>query len=132
MQNGSPKTLNTQKIGEDEKYLVGMYDVEILTIPRIYVTTRVDQSSTSNIDIKAPGFVKYSSGNPITGQIFEKNDNGTWDWVANLEDGSKSGIQQLQPGAYRIVYRQINLKKSEYTLEKDFRINSNRTITIQL
>lgn len=132
MQNGNPKTLNTQKIGEDEKYLVGMYDVEILTIPRIYVTTRVDQSSTSNIDIKAPGFVKYSSGNPITGQIFEKNDNGTWDWVANLEDGSKSGIQQLQPGAYRIVYRQKNLKKSEYTLEKDFRINSNRTITIQL
>ena len=132
MQIGDHKTINTQKIGESDKYLVGTYFIEILTTPRIYIQTDVTQSSTSNINIKAPGFMKYSAGHGITGQVFIQNDNGTWDWVINLKDGGKSGIHQLQPGSYRIIYREKEQKRSEYTLEKDFRINSNKTISIQL
>jgi Ca-activated chloride channel family protein len=128
----NPTTLNVQKIGETDKYLVGWYNVEILTLPRIYVSVKVDQSAKETIDIKAPGFMKYSAGSGIVGQVFVKNENGTWDWVYNLENGAKSGKQTLQPGAYRIVYRQKNLKKSEYTIEKDFRINSNKTTSVQL
>lgn len=131
-ENGKHTTLNTQKVGEKDKYICGTYDVEILTIPRIYATVNVTQSSTSYIDIKAPGFLKYNSGNSITGQIFMKNDNGTWQWVLNLEDGSRSGYHQIQPGEYRVVYRDKNQKRSEYTLIKDFRINSNKTTSIQL
>lgn len=132
MQDGKYNTLNVQKVGGTDKYLVGTYQLEILTTPRIYVTTNVEQSSTSTIDIKAPGFLKYTAGNAITAQIFMADDNGKWEWVVNLEDGSRSGIQQLQPGAYRIVLRQKNLQKSEYTIERDFRINSNSTTSIQL
>lgn len=127
-----PKTLNTQKIGGTDKYLVGWYNVEILTLPRIYVSVNVEQSLKASINIKAPGWIKYTAGSAITGQIFTQNDNGTFDWVCNLEDGTKLGKYQLQPGAYRLVYRQKNLKKSEYTLEKNFRINSNKTTSIQL
>jgi Ca-activated chloride channel family protein len=132
MKAGETQTLNTQKVGEEDKYLVGNYDIEILTTPRIYVSATVEQSSTANINIKAPGFVKYSSGSGVIGQIFMKNDNGTWDWVLNLDDGSKNGTHQLQPGAYKLVYRQKLHKKSEYTIEKDFRINSNKTTSVQL
>jgi Ca-activated chloride channel family protein len=127
-----PKTLNTQKIGGTDRYLVGWYNVEILTLPRIYVSVNVEQSLKASINVKAPGWIKYTAGSAITGQIFTQNDNGTFDWVCNLEDGTKSGKYQLQPGAYRLVYRQKNLKKSEYTLEKNFRINSNKTTSIQL
>lgn len=126
------KTLNVQKIGDVDKYLVGWYNIEVLTLPRIYVSVNVEQSQKATINIKAPGWIKYVAGSVITGQIFIKNDNGTWDWVCNLKDGFKSGTHQLQPGAYRVVYRQENLKKSEYTLEKDFRINSNKTTSLQL
>ena len=132
MQSEKPQTLNVQKIEDTDKYLIGYYDIEILTTPRIYVTTEVTQSSTSTINIKAPGFMKYTCGNQITGQVFMQNDNGTWDWVYNFEDGSKSGQHQLQPGAYKVVYRQKNLLRSEYTLEKEFRIISNKTTSIQL
>lgn len=125
-------TLNTQKIGETEKYLVGWYTIEVLTLPRSYISVNVEQSTTSTINIKAPGWVKYVAGTGIVGQIFVKNDNGTWDWVCNMDDGKKSGNHQLQPGAYRIVYRQKNLTKSEYTLQKDFRINSNLTTSLKL
>lgn len=132
MQDGNTSTLNVQKIETKDKYLVGTYTVEILTLPRIYVTVNVEQSSTSDINIKAPGFFSYTGINRITGQIFLKNDNGTWDWVTNLEENSKSGRIQLQPGEYRMVYRQVDLKSSTYTIQNDFRINSNSTTTIKL
>ena len=131
-QEGQNKTLNTQKIGESDKYLVGKYDLEILTLPRIYITASVNQSAITYIDIQAPGIARYSSGNAIVGQIFTKNSNGTWDWVCTLKEGAKTGTWKLQPGLYRLVYRQKKLKSSTYTLEKDFRINSNQTISLRL
>ena len=132
MQDGDPSTLNTQKIGSKDKYIVGTYQIEILTLPRIYATVNVEQSATIDINIKAPGFFKYSGINKITGQVFMKNDNGTWEWVTNLEQNSRSGRIQLQPGEYRLVYRQMDLKSSTYTMQNDFRINSNSTTTIKL
>lgn len=132
IQQDSSATLNVQKIGESDRYLVGWYTIEILTLPRIYIAVNVEQGGTSNINIKAPGWVKYSAGSGITGQIFTENENGTWDWVCNLDSGMKTGNHQLQPGAYRVIYRQKNLTKSEYTLEKDFRINSNLTTSLTL
>ncbi len=132
MQSGAKSTLNTQKINTSDKYIVGTYDIEILTLPRIYVTLNVNQSATSYIDIKAPGFMKYSTGSGIVGQIFTLNSNGTWDWVCNLKDNSTYGTWQLQPGLYKIVYRQKKLKSSSYTMEKEFRINSNSTISLKL
>jgi len=131
-QSGTNKTLNTQKVGSSDKYLVGMYSVEILTLPRIYVTLNINQSTTSHIDIKAPGIMKYSTGSVIVGQIFTENSNGTWDWVCNIKDGSRNGSWSLQPGHYKIVYRQKKLKSSAYTMERKFRINSNKTTSLQL
>jgi len=126
------QTLNTQKVGITDKYIIGKYDIEILTLPRIYITADVEQSNTAYIDIRAPGFLRYSAGHKIVGQIFTENSNGTWDWVCNLNDGSKTGEWQLQPGLYKIVYRPKHLKSSAYTLEKEFRINSNKTTSLRL
>lgn len=126
------QTLNTQKVGVSDKYIVGKYDIEILTLPRIYITVDVEQSNTAYVDIRAPGYMKYSAGHSIVGQIFTKNSNGTWDWVCNLKDGARNDEWQLQPGLYKLVYRQKNHKSSSYTLENDFRINSNKTISLKL
>lgn len=132
MQSGSNTTLNTQKISETDKYIVGKYDLEILTLPRIYITTDIEQSSTSTINISAPGFLNYSAGQTVVGQIFAQNSNGSWDWVCNLDENSRTGEFQLQPGAYRLVYRQSQLKSSTYTMEQNFRINSNKTVSLKL
>lgn len=132
MQSGSNKTLNTQKISETDKYIVGKYDLEILTLPRIYITTDIEQSSTSTINISAPGFLNYNAGQSVVGQIFSQNSNGSWDWVCNLDENSRMGEFQLQPGAYRLVYRQSQLKSSTYTMEQNFRINSNKTVSLKL
>ncbi len=132
MQDGHNATLNVQKMDSRDKYIIGTYQLEVLTLPRTYITVDVTQSSTVDVLIKAPGFFSYSGINPITGQLFLKNDNGTWDWVTNLVENSKSGKIQLQPGEYKMVYRQMALKSSTYTMKSEFRINSNSTTSIKL
>lgn len=130
MQQKNPATINVQSMNSTDKYLVGKYDVEVLTLPRIYMTVEVSQSSTSNIDIAAPGTFSYRVGNYVVAQLFILNGEGKWDWVCNLSQTSLNGSINLQPGNYRLVYRQKNLHSSDYTFEKEIRILSNKTTSL--
>lgn len=132
MQQGKENTLNLQLMNSTDKYIIGKYHAEILTLPRIYMDIEVNQSSTSNIDIPAPGLFSYKISNYIVAQIFTLDSNGKWEWVTNLSQSNLSGYLHLQPGAYRIIYRQKNLPSTSYTFEKDFRIISNKTTSLNL
>lgn len=130
MAHGNPATINVQQAGSTDKYLVGKYDIEILTLPRIYQTVEVTQSSTIKIDIVAPGNFVYKASKPITGQIFSVNGDGTFNWICNLDDQPSNGNWQLQPGNYKVVYRIRDIKSTIYTTEKEFRIYSNKTTSL--
>lgn len=132
MEESKQKTINVQAMGTTDKYIVGKYDLEILTLPRTYVTVDVNQSSKTYVDIVAPGFFSYSAGVSISGQVFTINGDGTFTWVCNLNNSDLSGIWQLQPGNYKVVYRQKKEVKTIYTYEKEFRIYSNKTTSINL
>jgi len=132
MQSGSTSTINVQQINTTDKYIVGRYKLEILTLPRTYFDVDVTQSSTASVDVMAPGYLSYKTAHLIVGQVFVVKEDGTFEWVCNLDQETKSGYWQLQPGAYRIVYREKNLKSSSNTIEKDFRVTSNKTSSINL
>jgi Ca-activated chloride channel family protein len=132
MQNDNPATINVQKVNNTDKYLVGKYDLEILTLPRTNVQVEVSQSSTIHVDIPAPGIFNYRSFNTLVAQLFVFRENGTVEWVCNLDESFRNGSLYLQPGNYKLVYRPKQLKSSAYTVEKIFRINSNKTTTINL
>lgn len=132
MEESKTETINVQPMGSTDKYIVGKYDLEILTLPRTYVTLDVNQSSKSYVDIIAPGFFSYSLTNLISGQVFTINDDGSFSWVCNLSNTDLSGIWQLQPGKYKVVYRQKKEVKTIYTYEKEFRIYSNKTTSLNL
>ncbi len=132
MQHGKSSTINVQKMNSTDKYIVGKYDLEILTLPRTYMTVDVSQSSTVYVDIMAPGFLNYKTVQPIVAQLFLIGESGTLEWVCNLDETLRNGSFQLQPGTYRLVYRQKNLRSSSYTIDKDFRIYSNKTTTINI
>ena len=132
MQAGSDKTINVQDINYTDKYIVGKYKLEILTLPRIYRDVNVTQSSTVNVNIDAPGRLNYKLSSHISGQIFIKKEDGTFDWVCNIDPDTKSGQWQLQPGKYVLIYRQLQMTSSANTMEREFRINSNKTTTINL
>lgn len=130
MQHGATNTLNVQTLGMDDKYLVGKYDLEILTLPRIYRTIEVTQSTTTYVDIPASGYLDYMFYEPTIAQIFVLREGNKPEWVCNLDDIAKNGIVELQPGNYRLVTRTKAEKISINTRVKDFRIISNKTVKI--
>jgi Ca-activated chloride channel family protein len=126
------KTLNVQQINTTDKYIVGKYEVEILTLPRMYQTVNVTQSTISYVDIEAPGTFNYKVTKYIVGQILVLTKDNTWEWVCNIDEKSTTGFWNLQPGTYKVVYRQKALRSTSYTTEKEFKIYSNKTTALNL
>jgi len=126
------KTLNVQQLDEVDLYIVGTYEIEIMTLPRIYRTVEIRQSSLNTISIPAPGQFNYSTGNRISGQLFVLDKEGNMEWVTNLSESALSGSYNLQPGEYLVVYRSLLSMNTLHTTRKKFRIVSNRTTTLNL
>lgn len=130
MQKDKTETLNHQELNSKVKYLVGTYDVEIFTLPRTYQRVEVSQSKITTIDVVAFGTLNYTSQKGLVGQIFVDRGNNNFEWVCNLEVGAAKGSWNLQPGNYKVVYREKDQKSTAYTKEKIVRIDSNITITL--
>lgn len=77
-----------------------------MTLPRIYKTIEVKQSSITNIDIEAPGTFSCKSSNPTVGQVFYEKTEGQWEWVCSINASKSQEEWSLQPGKYKIYYRQ--------------------------
>jgi len=132
MESKQTKTLNVQTVNSTDKYIIGHYDIEILTLPRIYHTIEITQSAITKLDIPAPGKFSYKATSSITGQIFTIQEGDTYEWVCNLDDLPMQHTIHLQPGNYKIVYRYKHIKNTIYTTEREFRIYSNKTHSLNL
>ena len=126
------KTLNVQKTNQTEKYIIGNYDLEILTLPRIYVDdVQIKQSYTTTVEIPQPGKVTILLTAVGYGSIYlDKGDD--LEWVCNLNTNSISQTYTLEPGNYKVIYRAKNSKKTIFTIEKTFVISSGRSIVVKL
>jgi Ca-activated chloride channel family protein len=132
MPKGDNKTLLAQFYNDVYKYLTGTYEVEILTIPRIYKTVEVTQSSVSTISIDAPGELAYTFNKPLVAQLFLQDKLGFWNGIYTFSDSSTTGKILIQPGTYKLVYRTKDMKSSGYTHEKIITISSNKTNTLNI
>jgi len=130
-QNKNSKTLNVQEVGKTEKYLVGKYDMEILTIPRIVMKDiEIKQSTTNTIKIPAAGQLQIVKGGEGFGSIYLEEGNKLT-WVYNINSNTQNEIVLLQPGKYRAEYRLRSQLESEKTVENKFTIESGKTSSIK-
>ncbi len=122
------QTLNVQLLNATEKYITGKYDLEILTLPRIYINQNViEQSKTNTIEIPNAGVLQVKCLEAGDGCILVKRNNKL-EWVCNLSTQTLQ-TYYLQPGTYVSTWRAKALKGSIYTVEKKFTITSdNQTI----
>lgn len=124
-QKGKSETLNVQDIDQIQRYIVGPYDLEILTLPRIYRTVEVTQSGRAYVDIPGSGQLKYKTFKAIVGQIFVVNEeNDLSEWVCDLDENKIKDQIFLQPGRYKVVYRMKEAVSTDYTAVKFFTIRS--------
>ena len=104
------KTLNVQTFGTSEKYLVGKYDVEILTLPRIKQSNvEITQSAEKIITIPGSGMVSVEKRSICYGSLYVE-ETGKFTWIYNLNPELRSEVFYLQPGNYRIEYREKDKK----------------------
>lgn len=131
-QRGEMSTLTSQKVGRKQRYLVGTYDLEILTLPRMYVSdVNVAQSTTTTVEIPQPGMAHIMRKSKGVGDVFVKDGN-TLNWVYSLDPELTSESIPLQPGNYKVVFRPTGSKRSFYTLEQDFTIFSGKSQLVEL
>ncbi len=129
---GDAAILNMQDFNQDEKYLVGVYALEILTLPRIYLEgIQIEQGQTKNIDIPGAGELKLLTGEAGSGSIYLEN-KGDLQWVCNLDNNQTIQNYFLQPGSYRVEFRARSRKESAYTIEKKFSISTDKSVTVNL
>jgi len=132
-QNGKAITLNVQEMQEIQRYIVGNYDVEILTLPRIYYDNlSINQSENKYIDIPGSGLVKYQAYKPIVAQVFVESETGEYVWVCDLDENKLKGQLFLQPGKYKLVYRATSAVSTDYTQTKSFMVLSGGVVSITL
>lgn len=130
--HGEMKTLNVQKIKTTEKYIVGTYDMEILSLPRVEVKNiDITQNMTETVSIPAPGMVTFKSFAPSYAQIFEVIE-GRRKWVCNLNSGQLVEVLYLQPGRYEISYRTKSSQSTSNTNTVAFKVISEQSQTIDL
>lgn len=129
----SEETVDVLTINEKKKYLTGLYDVEILTLPRISIqSTRIAQSELTTIKIPAPGLLTILNTNavPVLGSIF-KEKGQSLEWVCDINGNSTTETITLQPGNYRLVYKNKGSKRAMTTRDERFKISSGSSANIR-
>ena len=129
---GKMNTINVQQVNTNEKYIVNKYDLEILTLPRIYLyDIGIKQSYTTTIQIPRPGTITVIRQFEVYGSIYTKKD-GKMEWVCNLHSNTLRRNINLQPGKYTIIYRAKGEKKTYKTKQKNISVTSGSTKMIRL
>jgi Ca-activated chloride channel family protein len=127
------EVLNIQNLNSIEKYLVGNYDIEVLTMPRLkFDNIKINQSVLKTLTIPSPGWLHIAENHNGFGSIYQILSNGKQEWIYNLENQSSKIALQLLPGNYKFVFRSSNSKGSEYTISKKISIKSGLTTTLKL
>lgn len=130
--NGEMQTMNVQQMNTTEKYIVGKYDIEILTLPRIKLDKiDVAQSKTTTVEIPQPGSTTIQKPSEGYGSLYVEENNKLV-FVCNLNNSLTQETIVLQPGKYRIEFRPKSAKESIYTIEKRFKIESGISTPIRL
>jgi Ca-activated chloride channel family protein len=126
------QTLHVQSFNSNEKFLIGKYDLEVLTLPRIKLN-KVDiaQSKTTTIEIPQSGSVTISRPSEGPGSVYVM-ENNKMVWVCNLNSNLTQETITLQPGKYRVEYRPKNAKEAIYTIERSFKIDSGISTMVKM
>jgi Ca-activated chloride channel family protein len=130
---GDSHTLNWQNVNNPEKYLVGKYEVEIPTLPRLVIPdVEIRQSHTTTVELPKPGIVTIINTMPGLGSLYLIHEDGEHEWIYNTLRDAKSETIVLLPGTYRFVFRPQNSRKSIYTLDKKFTISPGASEVVKL
>ena len=126
------RLIHVQDINSKVKYLVGTYDIEVLTLPRTRIPgVKVTSKALETKTIPNPGQLVVDYNGSFVGGIY-KVDDGRLELVSVVNPKARGEYLYLQPGQYRFVTRSARLDKTVYTKTKDFFIKSNGVTKVNI
>ncbi|MRT91443.1 VWA domain-containing protein [Ancylomarina sp. 16SWW S1-10-2] len=125
-------TINVQSINNSQKYLIGTYSLELLTLPRIKIDkVKIKASETTLIKVPLPGLVTISKPTYGPCDLFIKID-GQMEWVCAIDSNVLRQTLTLQPGNYHVVFRSKAVHLSHYTKKRAFKVIPGSSILVRL
>jgi Ca-activated chloride channel family protein len=129
---GESATLLVQDFNTAIRYRIGTYNLEVLSLPRLYINDVViSQSKTTTVQIPNPGIASFHSSGTGYGSVYVEEGNEL-KWICSLSPDQSKQSLTLLPGKYRVVYRAKNAREAKYTVEKSFRITSGSSQVVEL
>lgn len=128
--SGDTGTLIAQEVGSTQRLRTGVYDLEVLTLPRLLIPdVHIDQGRTTEIAVPRSGVLNVLPSTPGPAAVFQKRD-GRLEWVADIDPNALRAQLRLLPGEYQVIYRSRAARRTELTQRKDITIESGRSATI--
>ncbi|PCJ67463.1 MAG: von willebrand factor type a [Bacteroidetes bacterium] len=116
--------INVQDFNGTQKYIVNDYKVELLTLPRItQENVAVQQNKITTLQVQQPGKLNIVTRGLFEAGIFRRH-KGKLELVKNLNLKTNQNIVVLQPGDYKLIYRQSAVKETLNTKTIKFTIKS--------
>jgi Ca-activated chloride channel family protein len=129
---GETNTLHVQKVNTYEKYLVGNYDIEVLSLPRvIYTDVEIKQSTEAVLPIPPPGLANILLPSKGYGGLYVENGDEL-EQIYHFKGNKTQHRLTLLPGRYRVVFRAKSAKNHIYTTEKSFKLRSGQSELIKI
>lgn len=132
-QTGKDDYINVQTLNKKEKYLVGKYDLKVLSLPPLQIdSVAIGQSSLTTVEIPMAGVLFVDKGKSgVSGSLFVKKDDRLV-WVVNLDENKIKERIELLPGEYALVVRDKDANKTKDSLTQDIKIESNKPTNVSL
>jgi Ca-activated chloride channel family protein len=128
---GTKEVIHVQGVPNTEKYLTGIYDVEVLTLPKtLFKNVEVTHQKTTKLSLADPGLVNFISSSYIFATIFQIQGKKE-SWVTNLDTKNTTTTLAMQPGDYKIALRTKDTYGSKFTEIKYFKVNSRQSTSIK-
>ncbi len=105
--SGEKQTLQVQNINATARYLIGSYDIDVLTMPRLSFRAQgIKADELTQINIPEPGKLEITMGREGVATLFYMRNGKQREWLFNLKRITASrDLYILQPGEYRLLYR---------------------------
>ena len=129
---GVDTTLNVQQINEVEEYLIGKYDLELLTLPRKkFYNVEISPTKSTIYTIPTPGLANIILPSKGFGGLY-MNDGDELEQIYHFKGQKTNHRLTLLPGNYKLIFRAIAAKEYIYTQEKNFKIKSGKSEMIKI
>ena len=129
---GKSDIINIHELPAPEKYLVGTYDLEVLTFPKIRLAdVTVNPHETTEIELPGPGVLNIDFVKEGIGSLYQLEENGFQRWVHDFVPGETRITRAIQPGAYKLVFRAKDAFGSKFTEVKEFTVTTGATVKLK-